>query len=89
MNIQLYIILVCFKVCYGLWPYSSKGKAKICYTENDLGLHIVCDCTEPNVICKSRNLTEYNFVLPDDTDIVDFSRNSILEVKQGLQARGS
>ena len=50
------------------WPYSSKGSVEICE---------LCDCTEPNVICANNQLTEINYVLPDDTDIVDFSRNSI------------
>ena len=56
-----------------LWPYSTKGTVEIC------GINF-CDCSEPNVICRSKNFTEINFVLPENTDIIDFSRNYIQNI---------
>ena len=41
------------------------GQSDICYAENKL--NIVCDCTEPNVMCRGLNLTDMNYTLPDNT----------------------
>ena len=58
---------------YSAWPFSSEGIVEICAVE-------LCDCTEPNVRCANHNITEVNLVLPDDTDVVDFSRNMVKKI---------
>ena len=58
---------------------SPVGQSEICYTKNKL--NIVCDCTEPNVICRGLNLTDMNYTLPDNTEVVSFARNSLAEIK--------
>ena len=60
----------------------SQGQSEICNEEKKM--EIVCDCTEPNVICMGLNLTNMNFILPDDTEIVNFARNSLVIVETGL-----
>ena len=62
---------------YCSWPFSSNGIVEICAVE-------LCDCTEPNIRCANHNFTEVNLVLPDDTDVVDFSRNMVQKI-DGLQ----
>ena len=62
---------------YCAWPFSSEGIVEICAVE-------LCDCTEPNIRCANHNFTEVNLVLPDDTDVVDFSRNMVKKI-DGLQ----
>ena len=62
---------------YCSWPFSSQGMVEICAVE-------MCDCTEPNIRCANHDFTEVNHILPDDTDVVDFSRNMVQEI-DGLE----
>ena len=84
LKIKVFIVIISIfvKLSFGLWPYSSQGQSDICFIENKL--EIVCDCTEPNVICRGLNLTDINYILPDGTELVNFARNSLVEVQTGL-----
>ena len=83
LKTRLFVITsILVKLSSGLWPYSSQGQSEICYVENKL--EIVCDCTEPNVICRGLNMTDINYILPDGTELVNFARNSLVEVQTGL-----
>ena len=74
LKIKVFIVIISIfvKLSFGLWPYSSQGQSDICFIENKL--EIVCDCTEPNVICRGLNLTDINYILPDGTELVNFAR---------------
>ena len=39
-----------------------------------------CDCTEPHVNCFNRNISKIDFGIPNDTDIVNLSRNFIKDI---------
>ena len=79
----IFVVVIFVEFTISLRPYTtSQGQSEICNEENNL--EIVCDCTEPNVICMGLNLTDMNFILPDDTEIVNFARNSLLIVETGL-----
>ena len=73
-----FLLLYFYTPTYGLWPYSSQGQIEICDTANNLSF--VCDCTEPNVICQGLDLIDLHLILPDDTDVADFSRNEVSTV---------
>ena len=39
-----------------------------------------CDCTEPHVNCFDKNISKIDFGIPNDTDIVNLSRNFIKDI---------